>query len=56
MIKRETLEPLDKESIINIFVEFSDRIEKEMLMFLIPFALLQKPMFPANLLSINFMF
>jgi len=30
MIKREILEPLNKESIINIFVEFSDRIEKEM--------------------------
>ncbi len=30
MIKRETLEPLEKEDIINIFVEFSNRIEKEM--------------------------
>ncbi len=30
MIKRETLEPLEKEDIINIFVEFSNRIEQEM--------------------------
>ncbi|MGQ1788540.1 IS66 family transposase [Saccharicrinis sp. GN24d3] len=30
MIKRETLEPLEKEDIINIFVEFSNRIEEEM--------------------------
>ncbi len=30
MIKRETLEPLEKEDIINIFVEFNSRIDKKM--------------------------